>query len=86
MLFSQVSDIDLFVLVRCSMEHLLLLVDVAEAPAKRKGKDNDAASESASDSATLGEERTVASFSKGTSSGNVDIRKANVRIFLWEHS
>jgi len=64
MLFPQVSDVDLFGLIRRSMEQILLLVDVAEAPTECECENDNAARESAPNSATLGKEGTVAEFSE----------------------
>lgn len=63
MLFSQVSNIDLLAFIHWSMERILLLVDVAQAPTEDESEADDAACEAATNSTTLREERTVTDLS-----------------------
>jgi hypothetical protein len=63
MLFSQVSNIDLLTFIHWSMERILLLVDVAQAPAEGGSETDDAACEAATNSTTLCKEWTVTGVS-----------------------
>jgi hypothetical protein len=63
MLFSQISNIDLLTLIHWSMERILLLVDIAQAPAEDESEADDAACEAAANSTALCKEWTVTGVS-----------------------